>query len=501
MNEFRNKTKQMAVDNKPADRSEVPYLYRYPLRFVFFLVFGVTACAVQDYKPAPMAGFMYEKDSPAVSRIFAGSPMPPADTDAPTQHAETPLAVTERARVLGLQEAIGETLASPAILSAAENISQASAALWTVSTPPNPTLTVSQTLIPLDRSFTVTRQGGPPQFDAGIQFPIDWLVFGKRSAAMDSAKLETDVAGAEFADMVRLRLAATVAAFYDVLEARELLALARQDVENLRQIFALTERQVQLGALASIEADRVRLAVLDSEREVQRREAAVQSVKATLRAALGRANDATDFDIDGQLDVAAAEKPLSVEAAFNLAEQYRPDIVATRLKISKAEADVRFEERKALPELTPFVGYTRQFQEKAIGFPDANAWGAGFSVTMPIFDRNQGGIGKANSLLVQSRYNLQERLLQLRDEIAQAAEGFKLSHAFVTADLPARIAAAKSVFERIKMAYQLGDRSLLEILDAQRNYRDFTRSAITDRAAYWKALHRLNAVIGKRILK
>lgn len=225
----------------------------------------------------------------------------------------------------------------------------------------------------MTRSFTPARQGGPPQFDAGISFPIDWLVFGKRSAAMDSARLNT--------------------------------------------------------------------------------------------------------------------------------EQYRPDIVATRLKITQSEADVRLEERKALPQITPSAGYTRQFQEKAIGFPDANSWGVGIAVSVPIFDRNQGGISKANSLLVQSRYNLQDQLVQLRNEVAQAAENFKLAQTFVKSDTALRIAAAKSVRDRIEMAYKEGGRNLLEMLDAQRTYRDIARSTTTDQAAYWKALHRLNAAIGKQILK
>lgn len=402
----------------------------------------IMGCAVHDYKPAPLPIFM-----PAGSSTAAA---PAANEDAPPQPpsvapAKLPPASADNVqhpKNLSLQDAVAETLSSPAILSAAENVTQASAALWTASTPPNPTFNVSSTLNPLNRSFTPARQGGPPQFDAGISFPIDWLVFGKRSAAIDSAKLGTDAAGADFADLVRQRLAVTAAAFYDVLEAKELLALAQQDAANLRQIAAITDRQVQLGGLSAIEAERIHLTVLDSEREVQRRSVAVQTAKAVLQAALGRSDTAADFDVQGNLDVSAAPKPLSTEDAFRLAEQYRPDIVAKQLKIGKAEADVGLEERKALPQITPAAGYTRQFQEKATGFPDANSWGVGLSVTVPIFDRNQGAIRKADSLLVQARYDLQDRLAALRSEIAQATENFKLARAFVASDALTRVATA-----------------------------------------------------------
>jgi cobalt-zinc-cadmium efflux system outer membrane protein len=482
------------------DMKTKQHAYQLRLLWTLLLLFGVTGCAIEDYKPTPVAGFIYDD-------VSFRSDRPQVDTDITPPRAESPKLQpapegtrAEHPAALSLKDAIAETLSSPAILSAAENVSQASAALWTASTPPNPMFNVSQTLNPLDRSFTPERQGGPPQFDAGISFPIDWLVFGKRSAAMDSAKLGADLAGAEFTNLVRQRLAATVASFFDALEAQELLALARLDVNNLEQIYALTQQQVQLGALASIEADRIHLAVLDGRREVQRRQTAAETAKAALRTALGRAADAGDFEIAGKLDIANVETPLSTEDALHLAEQYRPDLFATRLKINKAEADVRLEERKALPLVTPAVGYTHQFQ-KAIGYPDANSWGVGLLVSVPIFDRNQGAISKANSLLAQSRYDLENQLAQLRGEIAQATENFKLSHTFVTSDISARIAAAKSIFERIELAYKVGDRNLLEMLDAQRNYRDVMRSAVTDRAAYWRALHRLNAAIGKQILK
>lgn len=461
---------------------------------------AIAGCAVENYKPAPAPVFM--SDSAALPPRSAGNLSTTAEANSVSAQPASSMPETpQRQAAITLQDAIAETLSSPAILAAAENVTQASAVLWTVSTPPNPTLNVSQTLNPLTRSFTPTRQGGPPQFDAGISFPIDWLVFGKREAAMDSARLNTDVAGADFADMIRLRLAATIAVFYDALEAKQLLALAQQDAEHFRRIAALTEQQVRLGGAASIEADRIRLALLDSEREAQRRSAAVQIAMAALKAALGRGNDTAALDVQGQLDVAQVQEPLNADAAFQLAEQYRPDIVATQLKIAKAEADVRFEERKALPHITPSAGYTRQFQEKAIGYPDANSWGVGLAVSVPIFDRNHGGIGKANSLLVQSRHNFQDQLAQLRGEIAQAAENFKLAQTFVKSDTTARIAAAKSVRDRIETAYKEGGRSVLEMLDAQRTYRDFARSATIDQAAYWKALHRLNAAIGKQTLK
>src|SRR6266571_6730917 len=119
--------------------------------------------------------------------------------------------------------------------------------LLTASLPPNPQLSTSGTLLPLDQPFTVNRQGGPPQFDIGVSYPIDWFLFGKRAAAIASARLGVDMSAAAFADLVRQRVAGTIAAFYDVLEARALFDLAREDLDNLKRVEAITSKRVALG--------------------------------------------------------------------------------------------------------------------------------------------------------------------------------------------------------------------------------------------------------------
>jgi outer membrane protein, heavy metal efflux system len=346
------------------------------------------SCAVRDYSPSPSPTFLDES-----THEDAAAEEPASASDSAAPEAAGPSRVT-------LAQAVAECLAAdPRIRAGAELVQQAQSELWTASLVPNPTLGTSGSLLPLDRPFTVTRQGGPPQFDVGLAFPIDWLLFGKRATAITSARAGVDVAAAEYADLVRQRLAATVAAFYDILETEALLALAREDLESFERLQHITEELVRLGGAGTIEVDRVRVLVLDSERDVRQRTAAVAVAKAALLAQIGRNTSATDFDVDGQLDVTSAATPLSGERAFRIAERYRPDMVAAELRVAKAEADYRVERRKAFPDVAPRAGYTRQFQEEAIGFPDANSYNVGVDLSLPIFDRNQGNIAKASSVV------------------------------------------------------------------------------------------------------
>jgi cobalt-zinc-cadmium efflux system outer membrane protein len=497
------------------------------------VLLGLVGCAVQDYSPPLLPTFGQEQTPVGV--------MPPVGQDEPYQsstsfsHSVPTQSVPgppgsrpanpsgERASVsdarqsgkpsspqptavhshgLTLEQAIQTALeADPKIQAGLEVINQAKADLLTASLPPNPQFSTSLTLLPLGRPFTVDRTGGPPQFDVGVSYPIDWFLFGKRAAAITSARLGVDVSAADFADLARQRVAGTIAAFYNVLEAHALLDLTREDLDNLKRVETITAERVALGGVGTIELDRIRLAVFDRQREVRNHETALATTTAQLRAFLGFTAAAPTFAVQGSLDVPTPAAPFTVEDAFALAEQHRPDLFSLRQQLAKAEADLRVEQKKAYPEIAQTIGYTRQFQEKAIGSPDVNAWGVAVDVTLPLFDRNQGSIARVQSVRRQASLSLRAELVDLRAEVEQAVKEYQTAYVTVTTDDPAQLKAAENVRDKIRAAYELGGKPLIEVLDAQRAYRETYRLYITGRSNYWHSLHQLNAAIGRQVLR
>lgn len=401
---------------------------------------------------------------------------------------------------LTLDQAIQTTLfADPKLRAAFEAIQQANADLLTSSLKPNPEFMMDAQLLPLTREFTVQRQGGPPQMDVQVAYPIDWYVFGKRAAAMASAGLGTLSAEADYADRVRQRVTETAVAFFDVLEAQALLELARQDLESLGRVEAATRRAVEAGGRAAIELDRVRLAVLDSERTLRSQETAASAARARLRALLGRL-DTIPVEVDGRLDVPGAAPPPPTEDLLKIAEENRPDIRSLRWQVDKAQADVEVEDRNAYPDLKPQLGYTRQFQTRSIGFPDANSWMVAVNTSLPLYNRNQGNRAKARSVLAQRSFELQSGLVDLRSELDQAVVEFRAAYQEAIRIGPRQRETALKVRDSIEKAFAAGGRTLLEVLDAQRAYRDTYRLSITGQANYWRSMYRLNSAVGKSIL-
>ncbi|HMO35362.1 MAG TPA: TolC family protein, partial [Gemmatales bacterium] len=369
----------------------------------------------------------------------------------------------------------------------------------TASLKPNPTFEIAQTLLPLTRPFTEEAQGGPPQLDVGLSYRIDWFLFGKRAAAMQAASLGVQVSEAEYADLIRLRVLEAATAYYDVLEAKTLLELTQQDVTNFKRVEEITQKAVDGGGRPQVELGRIRLDRLRAEQSVRDAENELVAAKARLRALMGLGDSDASFDIRGTLDQVSTPQIPSLDESFTIASQNRPDISALQWRVQQAQAAAIFERRQAYPEISPQVGYTRQFQRKAIGFPDANSFGFGVEMTLPIFDRNQGNRLRAASVTVQQEYELQAGLIELRAEVIQAENELRTVLANSKAVAEEQLKLAAEVRDSLNKAYEAGGRPLIDVLDAQRNYRETYRLFIESRANLGRAIVKFNAVLGKKV--
>jgi cobalt-zinc-cadmium efflux system outer membrane protein len=415
-----------------------------------------------------------------------------------TSEVPSPLPPISQA-ALTLDQAIHLCLENdPKIRSGLELINQAQADSLTASLRPNPEMTVGGTLLPLSRPITPSQIGGPSEFDVGMAYPIDWFLFGKRAAAMASAAAGIHVSEADYADLVRQRVTQAALAFYDVMEAKALLDVARQDLENLVRVETATRKAVENGGRPQVELNRVRLELLGTRRSVREAESTLVNARAKLRALLGRPNAESTCDVAGTLDGPLTAEVLSADDAYAMATQNRPDILSLRRKVAKAQADVVVERRNGLPEVKPSFGMGYQFQQ-AIGYSDLNTWNTGIEMTLPLFDRNQGNRAKAASAVSQANYDLQTGLLDLRAEIEQAVQALRAARQNAASVAQDELRLAAQVRDSISKAYELGGRPLLDMLDAERNYRDTYRIFVSSRADYWRALYSYNSAIGEQI--
>lgn len=401
---------------------------------------------------------------------------------------------------LSFDEVINAVLISdPRLMAGFQGINQANADALTASLVPNPTVMADILMLPLARPFSPDRTGGPPQQDVMVSYPIDWYVFGKRAAQMASASAMVKVSEAEFANLVRIRITEGALAYYDVMEAKALLDLANQNLAILAKVEAALSKAVEAGGRPKVEINRIRLDILQNRQTVRDVETDLVAAKARLRALIGRSDRDLDFDIAGTLDALLTTNTLGAAEAFDLAVDNRPDVKAIRARMLHTEANVIVEDRKKYPELIPMLGWTRQYQVAAMGQPDAGSWNASLTTQLPFFNRNQGNRAKASSYAVQAKIDYEATLVALRAEIETTAQELKAARNNAEAVAGEQLRLANEVLQSITDAYEAGTRTLVEILDAQRNFRETNKSYISMRAGYWRALYRYYSATGKQI--
>ena len=382
------------------------------------------------------------------------------------------------------------------VLAGAERVRTSEADLVTSSLIPNPSLFADCQLIPL-RHTDIRDQLGPPQWDTLVAFPIDWLLFGKRLADMRAARLGIEVSNADFANVLRVQVAQTVDAFYEVLMDDAYFKLALKNLEELTDLEELTEELAKNKKVSALEVDRIKLAVHEALLERHDRELALEVAKARLRPFLGRTAADADYEVEGVLTVTAVVPPPKLEEALARAEAHRPDLLSGRKAIDHASAVVELERRRAKPQVAIQPGWTYQDQRHIDGFRNGSMLDIGISTTLPLTDRNQGNILKAQAQVQERRFTYQgDRADALADVEASLASYDDAVEHVTQFNTRETLQAARDLRKNMEAAYRAGDRKLIELPDAHKAYRDRLAHVIEFESDYWRTLNRLNSAVG-----
>ncbi len=150
----------------------------------------------------------------------------------------------------------------------------------------------------------------------------------------------------------------------------------------------------------------------------------------------------------------------------------RPDIVAYRLGIKSAEANVRLQLANRFTDVyVLYQPYTLQ-DNSPYGLKSPTSWALGVTVPLPVYNRNQGGIARAKLNVTQSQIELASIERQLMTDVQQAVYEYQ-----VTAKMVARIKnelmpAATQVRDDTLRLYQGGEVNVVVFLNAQKEYQD-----------------------------
>jgi outer membrane protein, heavy metal efflux system len=309
---------------------------------------------------------------------------------------------------------------------------------------------------------------------------------GKRERRIESARAASRVSELELADARRQLTAQVKKAFTDALAAGATLKLAGDNLRTLDEVERVNRLRVDKGDLAELELLRIQVQRFAFERDLGDARQAQDVARIALRAAIGPDAVAREFDVAGEL--VFREVPLDRERLLEQSVASRPDVQAAAAARVRARADLDLARANAWWDVAPQVQYQR------IG-PD-NTFGLGISVPLRVFDRNQGEIARTRAEIERAAYQRDATAVQARAEVETALAIVLNEREKVQRLSEVYLPRAAQARDTVDYAYRRGGLSVLDLLDAQRTYRETALDHIRALSSYWSAIYQLEAAVG-----
>jgi len=401
------------------------------------------------------------------------------------------VACAQSPQTLTLDEAINEAIASNLNLIAERyNLSVADARIITARLRPNPVLTVEGDHLPLlGTEFNSVNMAGPPEYAVRTDFILERG--GKRDNRIAVAENNKEVVGAQLQNTIRLLVLDVQNAFVDVLQARDNLNLARENLNAFAQIVGVNETRVRSGDLAEVEFLRTQLAQLQFENSVRQAELRLTTAQAKLRLLIGRKRDDPAFQAVG--DLRKDTVPLNRELLRQQAIQLRPDLQAVVHDQARSAAELRLQIAQGKVDYT--VGTEARRQQGLAG--TGNSLGLFFSTNLPVFNKNQGEIERARQEQQQlvARYRALEASIE--NEMDAAYAQYEITRNSVERIEGTMLSKARDVRQITEYSYRRGEASFVEFLDATRAYNETIQTYNEARAEYARSLYLIDSVAGR----
>ncbi len=365
--------------------------------------------------------------------------------------------------------------ANPALAAARREVEAAAAQVLQGSLRPNPEFTY--------QTEDASRLSRSSSLEIGL--PIETA--GKRDARVRSAELgqqlaQTDLEGR----LLRLR-ASVVSAFFDVLAAQELSALAADSVRLAQRASDIAARRVAAGKVSPVEETRARVAEAGVRVTQTQADSELRNARRRLSSLWG--NPSPNFSgAQGEVEQ-LNELPPAEAIERRLAAS--PLVLRARHELERRQSLVRLEQSRAVPDFMISLGVRRSLETPG------NLTMLGVTVPLPVANRNQGNILEALRREDKAREELFATQVALNSDVQQALERVRARRD--EAELLRRdvLPGARSAYDAATIGFENGKFSFLEVLDAQRTLFAAKSQYLNALANFHRAQAELESLLGQ----
>ncbi len=407
---------------------------------------------------------------------------------APTPQTSAPPSASAR---ITMDEAIRMSLQHNHALQALRStIQQSLAEEITANLRPNPTLGLDAQFLPIFQpsQFSSDYMDQQAQFDAGVGYLFERGK--KRQHRLQAARDQTSMVRSQVSDSERQLVYNVGQQFVDVLLAESTLEFAQQDQDSFQKTVDISNERFRVGDMSEGDYLKIELQMLQFQSDVSAARLAKLQSLAALRQLLGFESVADDYDVQGTLDY----QPVHADVAGlkSVAAMNRPDLRAAQQGVTAAESQLSLQKANGKMDITGTFNYTHT--------AGVNTGAFYYSMPLPIFNRNQGEIARAQYAVTQAQELASETAQQVSTDVVQAFGNLQTNDQIIQLYRGGYVEQAKKSRDISEYAYRKGAASLLDYLDSERTYRANQLAYRQALASYMLALEQMRQAVGTRNL-
>lgn len=317
---------------------------------------------------------------------------------------------------------------------------------------------------------------------------------GQRNKQVRFEKINKERAEYQFEEVIRTLRKELNETFIEVYYLGKTLSVYDKEIESLEHLLQGMKQQEQKGNISLMELSRLESMLFSLKKEKNDRENEFLRSKGELNLLLNLPGDQVvtpvlDEEVLKQIDLSQ----LSL-ADLRAVIQERPDLKITRTNIKASEANLKWQKSLAYPEFS-----IKGVYDRAGSFIN-DYFAVGISLSVPIFNRNQGNIKSARLSIGQAGIE--------RDMVAHRAD-MELATAYAALEKAVRLYHSTNMdleknFNKLIAGVNenFGKRniSLLEFIDYYDSYKETCVQLYEIKKDVFRSIDQLNTVVGMNVL-
>jgi TolC family type I secretion outer membrane protein len=306
---------------------------------------------------------------------------------------------------------------------------------------------------------TTTEYTNPLTAEATLRQPL--YRGGRTVAGIDRAENEVKAQRAELENTQQEVLLRAIEAYMNVWRDRRTVKLSIDNVETLRQQLEATEARLDRGIVTQTDLAQAKSRLSQARARLETSRGDLTSSEAVYQEVVGTAPGEVSYPGIPE------DLPATRQAAVASALDGNPQVVAAEFQQAAAEKRVRQTEGELLPNL--FLEGSLSYQEGRAGADrELQRAQVTLNLQVPLYQA-----GQVTSRVREAKQQASERRIQISEARKRAEQQAKSAWARLQAaraefrEIEQQVQAAQAALSGVEQELQVGERTVLDVLDAE----------------------------------